>query len=110
MSDNNGRGGRFVGFIAFLVTMIAALLYLTSLVFSFVNIDSTSFPIFETLKSVAEVMLIVIVSVIGWRYVKTKHLAWKLIYVFVLLAVVASVVVPFSVNNLAPFIREIQGK
>ena len=108
MNDNNGRGSKFVGFLAFLVTMFAAVLYLAALVFNFVNISSTNFPIFQTLTSVAEVLLIVSVSVTGWKYVKTKKLAWKLIYAFVLLAVVATMVVPFVVNDIVPFIEGIK--
>lgn len=98
MSDNNG-GGRFVGFLAFLVTMLAATLYLVSMVLSFFDIPD--FPWFETLQSVASVIMIVIVSITGWRYVKTKAIAWKLVYVFVLLTVVASVVVPIALKIVA---------
>lgn len=91
MSNPNGRGGSLVGFIAFLATMFAAVLYLVSFVLSFFDI---SFPLFETLQSIASVIMICIVSVTGWRYVKTRSRVWKLIYVLVLLAVVACVVIP----------------
>ena len=98
MSENNG-GGRFVGFLAFLVTMIAATLYLVSMALSFFDIPN--FPWFETLQSIATVIMIVIVSIIGWRYIKTKATAWKLVYFFVLLTVVASVVVPLALKIVA---------
>lgn len=91
MSENNGGGGKFVGFLAFFVTMFAAVLYLMAMVLSFFDISS---GIIASMQSIASVMMILLVSVTGWRYVKTKSLAWKLVYVFVLLAVVASVIVP----------------
>ena len=95
MNENNGNGGRFVGFLAFLVTMFAAVLYLVSFVLTFLNISD---EIVNTMFRVATVILICIVSVTGWRFVKTKSLPWKLVYILVLLAVVASVVVPVALQ------------
>ena len=95
MSDNNGNGGKFVGFLAFVVTMFAAILYLVAMALSFFEIDV---KIVDTLQSIATVIMIVIVSVTGWRYVKTKSIAWKLIYVLVLVAVVSSVVIPVALQ------------
>lgn len=95
MSDNNGGGGKFVGFLAFLVTMFAAVLYLVAMVLSFFDISS---GVIASMQSIASVLMIIIVSSIGWRYVKTKSFAWKLTYVIVLLAVVASVVVPVALQ------------
>ena len=95
MSDNNGNGGSFVGFLAFLVTMFAAVLYLVAMSLSFFDIDV---KIIDTLQSVASVIMICIVSIIGWRFVKTRSLVWKTIYILVLVAVVASVVIPVAVQ------------
>ena len=91
MSDPNGGGGSFKSFLAFCITMFAAVLYLLSFVLSFWNISNNTITI---LSSVATVILICIVSVTGWRFIKTKSTPWKLTYILVLLAVVASVVVP----------------
>ena len=90
MSDN-GRGGRFWGFLAFLVTMFAAVLYLVAMVLKLLDI---SIAVIGTMQSVATVILICIVSVFGWRFVKSRSLSWRLLYVLLILAVVASVVVP----------------
>ena len=95
MGDNNGKGGSFVGFLAFLVTMFAAILYLVAMALSFFEIDV---KIIDTLQSVASVIMICIVSVTGWRFVKTKSTPWKLVYILVLLAVVASVVIPVALQ------------
>lgn len=95
MSENNRNGGNFVGFLAFLVTMFAAILYLVAMALSFFEIDV---KIIDTLQSIATVIMIVIVSVTGWRYVKTKSIAWKLIYILVLVAVVSSVVIPVALQ------------
>ncbi|MCH5152479.1 MAG: hypothetical protein J1F68_00765 [Clostridiales bacterium] len=95
MGDKNGNGGSFVGFLAFCVTMFAAILYLLAMALSFFEID---IKIIDTLQSVASVIMICIVSVTGWRFVKTKSMPWKLVYILVLLAVVASVVIPVAVQ------------
>lgn len=94
-NNGNGKGGNFVGFLAFVVTMFAAILYLVAMALSFFEIDV---KVIDTLQSVATVIMIVIVSITGWRYVKTKSIAWKLIYVLVLVAVVGSVVVPVALQ------------
>ena len=93
MSDpnNNRPGGSFVGFLAFCVTMFAAILYLVSFVLSFWNIYDNTIAV---MQSVASVIMIVIVSIIGWRFVKTRNSVWKTIYIVLLVAVVASVVIP----------------
>ncbi|MCH5156838.1 MAG: hypothetical protein J1G02_03055 [Clostridiales bacterium] len=91
MSDPNNRGGKFVGFLAFCVTMFAAILYLVSFVLSFWNIYDNTIAV---MQSVASVIMICIVSIVGWRFVKTRNIIWKTIYIIVLLAVVASVVIP----------------
>ena len=90
MSDN-GRGGSFWGFLAFIVTMFAAILYLVAMVLKFLDI---SIAVIGTMQSVATVILICIVSVFGWRFIKHRSLTWRLLYVVLILAVVASVVVP----------------
>ena len=95
MDGNNGRGGGFVGFLAFVVTMFAAILYLVAMALSFFEID---IKIIDTLQSVAAVIMICIVSVTGWRFVKTRRAPWKLAYILVLLAVVASVVIPVALQ------------
>ena len=94
-NNNNKRGGSFVGFLAFLVTMFAALLYLVAMSLSFFDID---IKIIDTLQSVASVIMICIVSITGWRFVKTRNAVWKTIYILVLLAVVASVVIPVALQ------------
>ena len=91
MCNQNGNGGSFKGFLAFCVTMFAAVLYLLSFVLTFWDISNNTI---DVLSSIASVIMICIVSVTGWRFVKTKSTLWKLIYIMVLLAVVASVVVP----------------
>ena len=91
MSDNNGRGGRFWGFLAFLVTMFAAVLYLVAMILGFLEISSA---VISSMQSVASVIMICIVSVFGWRFIKHRSITWKLLYVLLILAVVASVAVP----------------
>lgn len=85
------KSGGFLSFLAFCVTMFAAVLYLIAMVLSFLEME---FAIINTMQSVASVLMICIVSTMGWRYVKTKSFTWKLVYTLILLAVVASVVVP----------------
>ena len=98
MNEPNGRGGSFIGFLAFCVTMFAAILYLVAMSLSFFEIDV---KIVDTLQSIASALMICIVSVIGWRFVKTRNTVWKTIYVMVLLIVVASVIIPVVLQFVA---------
>ncbi len=71
-----------------------ALLYVVSLILSVCGVN---FKIVSALQGVATAIMIVIVAILAWRYVKPKQFVWKMLYVICLLLVVAGVIVPLVV-------------
>lgn len=89
---NERKGGGFLGFVAFLVTIFAAVLYLVALILQFIEVNVPQ--VIETMRLVASTITICIVGILGWRFVKYRAKWCKLLYVLLILAVVACVIVP----------------
>ncbi len=76
-------------------TIVAvALLYVISMVLSLVGVN---FKVVSALQGLATAIMIIIVSILAWRYVKPKQMVWKVLYVICLLLVIAGVIVPLVV-------------
>ncbi len=90
-SESDGNGGGFLGFVAFLVTIFAAVLYLVALVLQFIKVNV---PAIETMRSVASMLTVCVAGVMGWRFVKRRRGWLKAFYILLILVVVACVVVP----------------
>ena len=61
------RGGGFLGFLAFLVTIFAAVLYLIALILDFINVSIPT--VIDTMRSVASMITMRIVGMLGWKFV-----------------------------------------
>lgn len=76
-------------------TLVAvALLYVVSLVLSCVGLEMV---IILAMQAVATAIMIVIVSILAWRYVRSKQMVWKVLYVLCLLLVIVGVIIPMVV-------------
>lgn len=69
----------------------AAILYLVSMILSLCGVD---FKIVNALQNLATAIMIIIVSILAWRYVSKKQTVWKVLYVVCLLVVIAGIIVP----------------
>ena len=76
------------------ILVAAALLYVIAMILSLVNVD---FVVVTALQNIAMAVMVVIVSILAWRYVRNKEMVWKVIYVLCLLLVVAGIIVPLCV-------------
>ena len=72
----------------------AALLYLVAMILSLVGVDAIAVTV---LQNIAIAIMIVIVAILAWRYVRSKPTVWKVLYVFILLVVIACIIVPLCV-------------
>ncbi len=89
--DKSKRSGGFLGFIAFLVTVFATILYIVALILQFINV---SVPVIETMRSVASMLTICIVGILGWKFVRNRAGWCKVLYVLLILIVIVCVVLP----------------
>ena len=69
----------------------AALLYLVSMILSLCGVN---FKIVSALQNAATAIMIIIVSILAWRYVSKKPAVWKVLYVVCLLVLIACIIVP----------------
>ena len=73
---------------------MVTLLYAISLVLSACKINSR---VIGALQGLATAIMICIVAVLAWRYVRSKQLVWKVLYIICLLIVIAGIVVPLVI-------------
>lgn len=76
------------------ILVAAALLYVIAMILSLVNVN---FVVVTALQNIAMAVMVVIVSILAWRYVRNKEMVWKVLYVLCLLLVVAGIIVPLCV-------------
>lgn len=77
--------------VSFWTIVAATLLYAIALVLS---VCGVSLKVVGALQGVATAVMIIIVSILAWRYVRPKPAVWKVLYVICLLVVIAGIIVP----------------
>ena len=48
----------------------------------------------NNLMTIATAIMIIIVAILAWRYVRAKQMVWKVLYIICLLIVIAGIIVP----------------
>lgn len=77
--------------ISMYVLVAVALLYVVSLLLACFDVNLV---VVSALQGVAAAVMVVIVSILAWRYVKPKQAVWKVLYVICLLLVIVGIIVP----------------
>ncbi len=77
--------------VSFWVIVLVTILYAVALVLGAISIDLV---IVSALQNVATAIMIILVAILAWRYVRPKPLVWKILYFICLLIVIAGIIVP----------------
>ncbi len=77
--------------ISFYTVCAVAILYLVSIICS---LCGANFKVVTALQGLATAIMIVIVSILAWRYVSKRPTVWKVLYIVCLLVVIAGVIIP----------------
>lgn len=94
-SSSSSRSGVWgLNKISFWTIVAVTVLFAVSLVLSAVGVNS---KIVSALQGVATAIMICIVAVLAWRYVRNKPIVWKVLYIICLLIVVAGIIVPLVI-------------
>ncbi len=80
--------------ISFWTIVAVTILYAVALVLSACGVSS---KIVSLLQNIAMAIMIIIVSVLAWRFVRNKEVVWKVLYFICLLIVLAGIVVPLVI-------------
>lgn len=79
--------------ISFWTIVAVTFLYAVSLILSAINASKLNTAI-KALQGIATAIMIVIVAILAWRYVRSKPVVWKVLYIICLLIVIAGIIVP----------------
>lgn len=90
-SSSSKRSSWGLNKVSFWTIVAATLLYAIALVLS---VCGVSLKVVGALQGVATAVMIIIVSILAWRYVRPKPAVWKVLYVICLLVVIAGIIVP----------------
>ena len=77
--------------ISMYVLVAVALLYVVSLLLACFDVNLV---VVSALQGVAAAVMVIIVSILAWRYVKPKQAVWKVLYVICLHLVIVGIIVP----------------
>ncbi len=81
--------------ISFWTIVAVTVLYAIALILSACNINAT---VVNALQGIATAIMIVIVAILAWRYVRSKQMIWKVLYFVCLLIVIAGIIVPLVIS------------
>ncbi len=80
--------------ISFWTIVAVTVLYAVSLILSACKIN---IKVISALQGVATAIMIIIVAILAWRFVRSKPFVWKVLYIICLLIVLAGIVVPLVI-------------
>lgn len=84
--------------VSFWVIVAVTVLYAISLILSAIGGNGLMTAV-SILQGIATAVMIVIVAILAWRYVKPKQTVWKVLYVICLLIVIAGIIVPLCLGR-----------
>ena len=84
-------GGISINKVSFLLLLVAAVVYLVNMILHLVGIGST---IVNWIGAAAAALMICVVAVLAWKYVRNKQTVWKILYFVILLVALVGLVLP----------------
>lgn len=90
-SSRNGLWG--LNKISFWTIVAITILYAVSVVLAAIG-GNNLMTVVGILNGIATAIMIIIVAILAWRYVRAKQMVWKVLYIICLLIVIAGIIVP----------------
>ena len=84
-------GGISINKVSFWLLLVAEVVYLVNMILHLVGIGST---IVNWIGAAAAALMICVVAVLAWRYVRNKQMVWKILYFVILLVALVGLVLP----------------
>lgn len=94
-SSSSRRSGWGLNKISFWTIVAVTVLYAIALILSACGINAT---VINALQGIATAIMIVIVAILAWKYVRSKQMIWKVLYFICLLIVIAGIIVPLVIS------------
>ena len=83
--------------ISFYLLGVASILYLIGLILSAINASKLATAV-SVMQALATALMICVVAVLGWRYVRPKQTVWLVLYFTFMLVIVAGIIVPMCIR------------
>lgn len=94
-SSSSSRTGWGLNKISFWTIVGVTILYIVSLIFTAIGASKFA-TVIGILQGIATAIMIIIVSVLAWRYVRNKQIVWKILYLICLLIVIVGIILPLA--------------
>ncbi len=94
-SSSRRSSGWGLNKISFWTIVVVTILCAIALVLSACGVSATAVSV---MKDIAMAIMIVIVSILAWRYIRPKPMVWKVLYIICILIVIAAIIVPLVVG------------
>lgn len=85
--ENKSSGGGFLGFLGFLVTIIFAVVYIIQMILQFVGKKDGIETVLLSMQYLTSILSIILVGILGWRFVKNRAKWLKVVYVLLIIIV-----------------------
>lgn len=92
-SNNKSSNVWSLNKLSFWLIVATAVLYLVAMILHLCGLPAT---LVGALQSVATAIMICVVGILAWRYVRNKGTVWIVLYVIVLLVVLVGIVLPLA--------------
>ena len=91
-NNNNGPHWWSLNKISFWLIVASAVIYLLGLILHFVGFQSVT----SWLQGVATAIMICVVAVLAYRYIRNKPVVWLVLYILALLVVIVGIILPLA--------------
>ncbi len=93
-SSSNGNRMWSLNKISFWTIVAVAILYLVGMVLSACGV---SLKVVGILQGIATAIMITVVTILAWKFVRNKQMVWKVLYIVCLLVVLIGIIIPLVV-------------
>lgn len=93
-SSNSGNRMWSLNKISFWTIVAVAILYLVGMVLSACGV---SLKVVGVLQGIATAIMIAVVTVLAWKFVRNRQMVWKILYILCLLVVLIGIIIPLVV-------------
>ena len=95
MAENN-KNKLGLNKVSFFMIATVAILYVIGMILSLINAAKLG-SVVTILQSIAAAIMIAIVAILAWRYVRNRTTIWKVFYFLCLALVIVGIIVPLVV-------------
>ena len=87
-------GSVSLAMVSFYTIVAAAVLYALALILQALQVSAA---IVGVLSNIATAVMVIVVAIVAWRYVASRPMVWKVLYLICLLVVIIGIVIPLVI-------------